>query len=195
MRLYFSLVIDKWVSRVLRASRRWAIWFWSSGSSLLRMYLFKRIMIFSSTSGTCSNSWSWSSSTCGAHVSLIGMDSRHSLIIRSFGLYHLTVGEICTAEKVKVLDVSHLSLQICAAPDLCHDLTLASLTSGLQLGLPVEHSMGNWKVQEKIGVVFLPSVLSWQGLDFGFVLLYTKAITPACQNPHQSSGNMPPCPF
>lgn len=80
--------------------------------SSLKIYMGERIMVFSSTSGTYSNSWSllvefiWNSR----------MALRHFLSIRSLWLYHLITGEICTAEKVNVLDVFHVPLWICVPP-------------------------------------------------------------------------------
>lgn len=76
-------------------------------------------------------------------MKLTGMALRYSIIIRSLWLYHLTLDEMCTAEKVNMLDVFHVPLRIYVLPvsTLYHDLTWASLTSGFQLGFPMEYSV------------------------------------------------------
>lgn len=139
MRPYFSLAIEKWASRFLSARRSWAVWFWSSGRSSLRMYTFERIMVFSSIYGTYSNSWT----SLLKFMWVLGMDSRHSLMIRSSWLYHLTVGEVCTTEKIQVLDVFHLPLQIFVWPV---SILLCAMTSP---GLPWPLAFG-WVCQWNI---------------------------------------------
>lgn len=118
------------------------------------------------------------------------MDWRHSLTIRSFRLYHLTVGALQRKSNAGCFPLAPADLcWTCLYFSLCHDLTWASLISGFQLGLPMEHSVRYWKAEEKIHGVFLPSVLSWWDWDFVFVFLHTKATAPAWQTLRQSNGN------